>query len=104
MQMGAEIRQSLADVDTDSLLNENWPPSSSVRWRSCSETDSATTDKDGRKKTEKNARNATEFLISVDLGKVWTPLLHNEPYSVHPGVLEDDQKSQTLLLVEGHGW
>ena len=28
-----------------------------------------------RKKTEKYARNATEFLISVDLGKVWPPLL-----------------------------
>ena len=64
----------MADVDTDSLLNENWPPSPSVRWRSCSETDSATTDKNGRKKTEKNARNATEFLISIDLGKVWPPL------------------------------
>ena len=30
---------------------------------------------DGRKKTEKTARNATEFLISVDLGKVWPPLI-----------------------------
>ena len=66
MQMGVGIRQSVADVDTDSLLSQNWPPSPSVRWRSCSETDSAT--------TEKNARNATEFLISVDLGKVWPPL------------------------------
>ena len=28
-----------------------------------------------RKKTEKTARNATEFLISVDLGKVWPPLV-----------------------------
>ena len=27
MQMGAEIRQSVADVDTDSLLSQNWPPS-----------------------------------------------------------------------------
>ena len=28
------------------------------------------------KKTDgKNARNATEFLISVDLGKVWPPLV-----------------------------
>ena len=26
-------------------------------------------------KTEKNARNATEFLIYVDLGKVWPPLV-----------------------------
>ena len=26
------------------------------------------------KKREKNARNAMEFLISVDLGKVWPPL------------------------------
>ena len=31
LQMGAEIRQSVADVDTDSLLSQNWPPSMSVR-------------------------------------------------------------------------
>ena len=74
MQMGVGIRQSIADVDTDSLLRQNWPPSPPIRWRSCSETDSATTEKHGRKKTEKIARNATEFLISVDLGKVWPPL------------------------------
>ena len=80
MQMGVGIRQSVADVDTDSLLSQNWPPSPPVRWRSCSETDSATTEKHGRKKTEKTARNATEFLISVDLGKVWPPLLQSAPY------------------------
>ena len=74
MQMGVGIRQSVADVDTDSLLSENWPPSPPVRWRSCSETDSATTEKHGQKKTEKTTRNAMEFLISVDLGKVWPPL------------------------------
>ena len=73
MQMGAEIRQSVPDVDTDSLLSQNWPPSPSLRWRSCSETESATTDRNGRKKPEKNARNATEFL--VDLGKYWPPLI-----------------------------
>ena len=76
MQMGAEIRQSVTDVNTDSLLSQNWPPSpSKIRWRSCSETESATTDRNGRKKQEKNAWNATEFLISVDLGKVWPPLV-----------------------------
>ena len=75
VQMGAEIRQSMADMDMDSLLSQNWPPSPSIRWRSCSETESATTDRNGRKKTGKNAWNATEFLISVDLGKVWPPLL-----------------------------
>ena len=74
MQMGVGIRQSVADVDTDSLLSQNWPPSPPVRWRSCSETDSATTEKHRRKKTEKTARNATEFLIFIDLGKVWPPL------------------------------
>ena len=77
VQIGAEIRQSVADVDTDSLLSQNWPPSTLVRhrsYRSCSETESATTDRNGRKKTEKNARNATEFLNSVDFGKVWPPL------------------------------
>ena len=76
MQMGVEIRQPVADVDTDSLLSQNWPPSPSVRWRSCSQTESATTDRNGRKKREKTAWNATEFLISVDLGKVWPPLEH----------------------------
>ena len=34
------------------------------------------TETDG-KKGKKNARNATEFLISVDLGKVWPPLTHD---------------------------
>ena len=38
-------------------------------------TDFATTEKHGRKKTEKYARNTTEFLISEDLGKVWPPLI-----------------------------
>ena len=31
VQMGAEIRQSVADVDTDSLLSQNWPPSTLAR-------------------------------------------------------------------------
>ena len=79
VQMGVGIRQSVADVDTDSLLSQNWPPSPPVRWRSCSETDSATTEKHGRIKTEKYARNAMEFLISVDLVKVWPPLVHVSP-------------------------
>ena len=46
MQMGAEIRVSVADVDTDPLLSQNWPPSTSIRHGSCKsylETDSATT-------------------------------------------------------------
>ena len=75
MQMGVGIRQSVADVDMDSSLSQNWPPSPLVRWRSYSETDSATTEKHGRKKGAKYAWNATEFLISVDLGKVWPPLV-----------------------------
>ena len=75
MQMGVGIRQSVADVDTDSLLSQNWPPSPPVHWRSCSETNSATTKKHGRKKTEKEPWNATEFLISVDLGRFLPPLL-----------------------------
>ena len=49
MQMGVGIRQSVADVDTDSLLSQNWPPSPLVRWRSYSETESATTNKNGWK-------------------------------------------------------
>ena len=31
VQTGAEIRVSVADVDTDSLLSQNWPPSTLVR-------------------------------------------------------------------------
>ena len=30
VQTGAEIRVSVADVDTDSLLSQNWPPSTLV--------------------------------------------------------------------------
>ena len=47
LEMGAEIRVSIAEVDTDPLHSQNWPPSTSVRYGSCrsySETDSATTD------------------------------------------------------------
>ena len=35
-----------------------------------------------RKNTEKYARNATEFLISVDLGKVWPPLVFTATVAV----------------------
>ena len=38
VQIGAKIRQFMADVDTDSLVGQNWPPSTSVyhgSWRSC---------------------------------------------------------------------
>ena len=31
VQTGAEIRVSVADVDTDSLLSQNWPPNTLVR-------------------------------------------------------------------------
>ena len=31
VQTDAEIRVSVADVDTDSLLSQNWPPSTLVR-------------------------------------------------------------------------
>ena len=31
VQIGAKIRQSMADVNTDSLLSQNWPPNTSVR-------------------------------------------------------------------------
>ena len=94
MQMGVGIRQSIADVDTDSLLSQNWPPSPPVHWRSCSETDSATTEKHGRKKTEKYARNATEFLISIELGKVWPPLA---------GVVDSDYCGEVGVLLFNHG-
>ena len=97
MQMGVGIRQSVAHVDTDSVLSQNWPPSLPVCWRSYSETDSATTEKHGRKKTEKNARNAREFLISVDLGKVWPPLYPRLYF-----IISEDNGS--MVGQAGQGW
>ena len=44
MQMGAEIRVSVADIDSDPLLRRYWPPSTSVRRGSSSETDFSITD------------------------------------------------------------
>ena len=44
VQMGAEIRVSIADFDSDPLLSRYWHPSTSVRRGSCSETDSTTMD------------------------------------------------------------
>ena len=77
MQIGADIHVSIANVDMDSLLSQNWPPNTLVRyksWRSCYETDSAIrTEKHGNG-LPKNGGNATEFLNSMDLGKVWPPL------------------------------
>ena len=101
MQMGVGIWQSVDDVDTDSLLSQNWPPSLPVRWRSCSETDSATTEKHGRKKTEKAAWNATEFLISVDLGKVWPPLVHAATIVIWPGQTQEVQGRRQEIVVSG---
>ena len=34
VQIGAEIRQSVATVDMDSLLSQKWPPNTPVRYRS----------------------------------------------------------------------
>ena len=104
--MGVGIRQSVPDVDTDSLLSRNWPPSLAVRWRSYSKTDSATTEKFGRKKTEKTARNATEFLISVDLGKVWPPLLlfnQGTAIDIHSREMAVCQATLCRLHKNGHG-
>ena len=44
MQMGAEIRVFVADVDSDPLVSHYWPPSMFVHRASCSETDFSTTD------------------------------------------------------------
>ena len=59
------------------------------------------------KKKEKNARNATEFLNSIDLGKVWPPLVyiadeemlngHNEDVPPHP-VLPMVEEPETSLV------
>ena len=56
MQMGVGIRQSVADVDTDSLLSQNWPPSPSTLEkllgnRFCHH---------GKTRTEKTGKNCTE--------------------------------------------
>ena len=39
MQIGAEIRVSVAEVDSDLLLSQYWSPSTFVHRGSCSETD-----------------------------------------------------------------
>ena len=44
LQMGAETRVSIVDVDIDPLLSWYWPPSTFVHCGSCLETDSSTTD------------------------------------------------------------
>ena len=47
LEMGVEIRVSVADVDTDLLLSHNWPPNALVHHGSCksySETHFATPD------------------------------------------------------------
>ena len=75
MQMGAEVRVSIADVDSDPLLNRYWPPSISVHHGSCTETDFSTMDKKPRTHTEKYGRNRTESVKSVFFGKVWPPLV-----------------------------
>ena len=44
VQISAEIHVSIADVDSDPLLSQCWPPSTSVHRGSYSETDFFTTD------------------------------------------------------------
>ena len=55
LKMGVEILVSISDVNTNLLLSQNWPPSTSVRYgscRSCSEPDFATTDMDCKKQMD----------------------------------------------------
>ena len=75
LQMGAEIRVSITDVDLDLLLSRYWPPSTFVGNGSCSETDFSTTDKKTRTWAEKYRWTRTESVKSVFFGKVWPPLL-----------------------------
>ena len=48
------------------------------------------------KKLKKTTRSTTEFLISVDLGKVWPPLLQR--------VLRQDLARATQLQADGKPW
>ena len=74
MQMGAEIRVSIADVDSDPLLNWYWPPSASVHRGSYSETNFFTMDKKARTRTQKYGWTRTESIKSVFFRKTWPPL------------------------------
>ena len=93
VQMGAEIRQSVADVDTDSLLSQNWPPSPSIRWRSCSETESATTDRNGRKK---NGKKRTERYGIPNFRTFRKSLATSTPHICHPGLVGLGSSSTVL--------
>ena len=73
VQMRAEIRVSIADVDLDPYLNRYWPPSTSVHRGSCSETDSATRDQRARRRTQKYGQCRMESVKSVFFRKVWPP-------------------------------
>ena len=83
VQMGAEIRQSVADVDTDSLLSQNWPPSPSIRWRSYSETESATTDRNGRKKKGKKRTERYKIPNSCRFRKSLAASIYGIHYHFH---------------------
>ena len=73
--MGAEIRVSIVDVDSDPLLSWYWPPSTFVHSGSYSETDFSTIDKKARIQIQKYGRTRMESVKSVFFGKVWPPLL-----------------------------
>ena len=60
VQIGAEIRVSVADVDTDSLLSQNWPPQYvSPSWELQKLLGNRFYNH-GLKRTEKNGKNRTE--------------------------------------------
>ena len=60
MQIRAEIRQSVADVDSDLLLSQYWPPITFVRHGNWSESDFATMDYKAPIRTQKHRRTHTE--------------------------------------------
>ena len=53
------------------------------------------------KKRKKNARNATEFLISVHLGKVWPPLALRDDI-LYSELLEEFENTGVKEIVRGN--
>ena len=71
LQMGAEIRVFIADVDSDPFLIRYWPPNTIVHRGSYLETDSSTMDKKAWTRTEKYGWTRMESVKPMLFGRVW---------------------------------